>query len=380
MRMYLQNNLSEEERVKLFTAITEDESIQWDQIMEQVKEEWIEPNRMSEHREEEILKSVLLAGQLYHEKQHAPAGRLTILRKWGWVAAASVILASIATFLLISQKEKTSPADLTVHQTHIRPGQEGALLTLADGSQVLLDTAKNATIALQGSAIVKVEAGVLKYEGHGNEVVYNKMSTPKGRQYQVILPDGTQVWLNSASTIRYPTIFTGNEREVEISGEAYLEVTKNSKSPFTVITPKSRVSVLGTSFNINAYPDEEQEKTTLIEGSVKINSGNEQVLLKPGQAATVKEDIAVSKADIEQDIAWKNGLFNFEGMDLKTVMRQLERWYDITVKYEEGIGQGKFRGKLSRDLELSQVIRILERMEVKFKLEGRILTVSGIRN
>jgi len=224
--------------------------------------------------------------------------------------------------------------------TH-KTSNPGAILTLADGSKVLLDTIHSGTVALQSGVTAKIVNGDLVYEGAGSEVVFNEVQTPKvvfnevqtpkGRYYHLILPDGSEVWLNSLSSIRYPTSFSGTERRVEITGEAYFEVAKKQGLPFYVkINDIASVEVLGTHFNINAYSNEGSINTTLLEGSVKVTGNINQALLKPGQQARIKDHIDIyDDVDINQVMAWKNGLFDFEGLSIIEIMRQLERWYDI---------------------------------------------------
>jgi transmembrane sensor len=209
--------------------------------------------------------------------------------------------------------------------------------------------------------------------GQAKEVNYNTLTTPRGGQFRVTLPDGTAVWLNAASSIRYPTRFAGSERLVEISGEAYLEVASNAQQPFKVkITDGTTINVLGTSFNINAYNDTEQPvTTTLISGAIQISKTNKTVTLRPGQQAQMREEITVSKqVDTEQVMAWKNGLFYFKNAPLQEVMEQLSRWYDIEVVYKGKIPDKKFDGKLDRQLQLSQVIRIMQYMQLDLRIEA----------
>lgn len=301
------------------------------------------------------------------------------LRKWGWVAASIVFLLGIGVYFWISKNENNKPVIAAV-TTEIQPGKDGAVLTLADGSEVLLDTILNGTIALQGGATAKVVNGTLLYEGAGNKVVYNTMRTPKGRQFHVTLPDGTQVWLNAASSIHFPTVFGGTERRVEITGEAYFEVAKNKKMPFRInVNNKAEVEVLGTHFNVNAYSNERTVNTTLIEGSVRVND----IVIKPGQQAqiagsasleevdkTTEKIRVVDNVDTEKVMAWKNELFNFDGASVEEVMKQLERWYDIEVVYENGVPDLKFFGEISRNITLNGVLKILSRADLKFSIEA----------
>jgi ferric-dicitrate binding protein FerR (iron transport regulator) len=234
-------------------------------------------------------------------------------------------------------------------------------------------------VADQHGAAVTLNNGTLDYTGnaHTTGAVYNSLSTPKGRQFQLILPDGSKVWLNAASSLKYPTVFAGNERRVAVTGEVYFEVAKNPHQPFIVdINDQSQIHVLGTQFNINAYENENAIKTTLVEGSLKFKS-KDSVILKPGQQAILTNaKLTTDKnADIDKATAWKRGIFNFEDATLEEVMRQIERWYDIEVIYEKGIPNIRFGGKLRSDLSLSGLLRSLQESEVHFRVEGRKVIV-----
>jgi len=304
--------------------------------------------------------------------------------RFGWWAAAAIIicLCSGAYFLLRSNQKPPQQAVANGPVNDALPGRNGAILTLSDGHKVLLDSMTNGVIATQGNMEVKLQNGAVRYNkvaeaAATSTIAYNTMSTPKGRQYQLVLPDGSKVWLNAASSITYPTAFSGNDRKVTITGEAYFEVTNNKTRPFRVKANDMEVEVLGTHFNINSYSDEGSIKTTLLEGSVKVTNGSQPVFLRPGQQAQSAARInVVSNPDIEQVMAWKNGLFNFEGADVKTVLRQLGRWYDVDVVFEGNIPDRKFGGEMSMDLNLSQVLKSLEKIEVKFRIEGKKLIVT----
>jgi transmembrane sensor len=313
------------------------------------------------------------------EGEPAPVRRL--INKW-WYAAAAVLVVAISTAVVVSLTKNAKEKSIAVVQNDVAPGGNRAVLTLANGQRIILDSAHTGMLAQQGNAqIIKTDSGRLAYtivQGKPVGIVYNTLATPRGGQFKLRLPDGTDVWLNSASSIRYPTAFTGGERKVEITGEAYFEVAGDKAKPFQVKVEDMNVLVLGTHFNINAYADEGAIATTLLEGSVKVSSGNDKsAILKPGQqavAASLNLTI-VNDANIDQVMAWKNGYFSFDQADLRTVLRMLQRWYDIDVKYPDNIPVRHFKGELSRDLTLSQVISVLGEMDVKFRLEGRTLTV-----
>ena len=318
----------------------------------------------------------------------APVYRMPFIRRWGW-AAAAVILLGGSTYLWLSH-EKTPVNSPASNLAAIAPGREGAILTLADGRQVSLDSMGNGVITHQSGAAVVMSNGKLVYDAAGENstnIEYNKMTTPKGRQFQVTLPDGTKVWLNAASSIRYPTAFTGKERRVDVTGEVYFEIAKDANKPFFVnINNKGTIEVLGTLFNVNAYDNEKSIHTTLLDGSVRVAvSTTNSVILKPGQQASIKQAAGmhmpeekitvVNNPDLEKVMAWKNDLFNFEGADLGEVMRQLERWYNIDVVYENGIPDMKYMGEMSRQIPLADLLVILKKTEVDFRVEGRTLIV-----
>lgn len=314
-------------------------------------------------------------------KEAAPARLVPFLSRWGWVAASIILLLGVGTFLWTSDKTPPPPV---FTKTEIAPGKEGAILTLADGRQVVLDSLKNGLIAVQNGAQALIRNGELVYDGSGaasGEVQFNTMSTPKGRQFSLLLPDGTRVWLNAASSIRYPTAFTGKERRVEINGEAYFEVAKTG-IPFRVnVNNKAEVAVLGTHFNVNAYENEESIHTTLLEGSIRVMPlSGDGIILKPGQQGVIppagKVVQLINNIDTDKVMAWKNGLFYFEGLTLEETMRQLERWYDITVVYEGAVPNIRFGGKMSRDVSLEGLLQLLSDSQLKFRIEeGRRLIV-----
>lgn len=298
--------------------------------------------------------------------------------RWKWAAAAAVLVL-IGTGVYFATRQPSQEVVVKVQQ-NIAPGKSGAVLTLADGSQVVLDSIKNGVVALQNGSKALLKNGQLFYEGEAEGIVaYNTMSTPKGRQFQLQLPDGTQVWMNAASSIRYPTTFNGKERKVEVTGEVYFEIVKNEQMPFRVKAGnKADIEVLGTHFNVNAYDDEESLNATLLEGAIRVTKGTDKVILKPGQQARVEEHIKViPDADIDKVMAWKNGFFNFENANLQEVMRQLQRWYDIEVVYEKGVPDMEFVGKMSKNINLADLLTILEKTNVHFRLEeGRRLIVE----
>ena len=323
----------------------------------------------------------------------------TVKRRWmRMAAAASVLLVlGVAAYWLIRTRE-TKPGTTTIATTKdISPGGNKAILILADNSTIVLDSAANGKLAQQGTAIVtKSNDGQLSYassslpasrEGRG-EVKFNTLRTPRGGQYQLVLPDGSKVWLNAASSITYPTAFPGKERKITIDGEAYLEVVHNAAKPFKVEANGSEVEVLGTHFNVHAYNDEPVEKITLIEGRVKVgkrsraqsgaNGKQESVILKPGEQTSVSQTSQPSQpipVQTEEVLAWKNGLFNFANADIESIMKQIERWYDVEVVYEGPRPEGHFRGKIPRNVMASEMLKIIEASGVHFKIENKKIII-----
>lgn len=313
--------------------------------------------------------------------------KISIWRRLAVAASIALLLSAGGWFWLTR-----TPSDDIV-KTEQKPSESGdflpggnkALLTLDDGSTIILDSTYNGIVAHQGGAtVLKRNNGQLAYdvlpEG-SKKVLYNTLSTPRGGQYQLVLPDGSKVWLNSGSSIRYPTNFTGKERRIDLSGEAYFEVAKNAAMPFKVnVSGKTEVAVLGTHFNINAYTDEPSINTTLLEGSVRVTALEtlNTRLIAPGEQAQSKANgqIDLNKSvNIDQVMAWKNGVFNFDDADLPMVLRQLSRWYDIDIVYEGPVPQREFGGKMQRDLNLSQILRILEKNNVHYKTEKQKLII-----
>jgi transmembrane sensor len=307
-----------------------------------------------------------------------------VWKKWAAAAAAVIVLLSGATWFSLHHRSKDDASQVNV-LPDVAPGGDGAILTLADGRKIVLDSVGSGTVAnYPNITITKQGNGQLAYNNvQGTPAVsfYNTLTTPKGKKTSVILSDGTQVWLNAASSIKYPASFTGRERVVEITGEAYFEVAKHAIMPFIVKKSGSdyRIQVLGTSFNINTYEDEDAIRTTLLEGSVNVLNGAVSSMLKPGQQALVSNGNAkinvLSNADVEDVMAWKNGIFHFDRSDIQTVMRQLARWYDVDVEYKGTIAR-HFGGTISRNVNISQVLKMLELTgAVKFSVEGRRIVV-----
>lgn len=306
-----------------------------------------------------------------------PARKPIVARSWfKYAAAAAIFLLLLAVsweWNTHKRKNKIAPVAQTEQGT-ARP-----VLILGDGTRIALDSAANGAIAQQGSAqVIKLANGQLAYKQFSQEntgLVYNTMQTPNGCLYQLILPDGSHVWLNAASSIRYPAAFPDNKRMVEVSGEAYFDIAKDDKKPFIVTAKGMEVQVLGTAFNIMAYADEDAVKTTLVQGAVKVNAGR---VLHPGEQAVLSAsgELVINKPAMEEILGWKNGEFNFKETNISAIMRQVSRWYDVEVKYEGDMSGIELSGIVARTATISQLLKALELTKiVRFKIQGRTITV-----
>jgi len=306
--------------------------------------------------------------------------------KYLWLKVAAVLLLSFLVGLFFINNEKSSPQPTVakIKQKVILPGGNKAYLTMADGSRIILNDAKNGDLVTKpGLKVSKTSNGMLIYHFHktadntslNTKPEYNTITTPRGGQYQVILDDGTKVWLNAASSLRFPQAFTGKQREVELTGEAYFEVAKNKAKPFMVQANGTQVQVLGTHFNINAYGDNGGVTTTLLEGSVRMASGKSTVMLTPGQQGTAGKNgapILVNNADMEETMAWKNGLFVFHDASIENIMKQVSRWYDVDVAYLDDVQNNEFGGAISKYKSITELLNIMElTRSIHYKIEGR---------
>jgi transmembrane sensor len=385
---YLDNRLTAAEYVELWRLLNEqpDETA----LNEELQKLW-----QSSKSEAPLIAAVDWDQKIQQAKQKLAASIPTIAEpqpvinrfsRYRWAAAAAILLLIVSSvFVFINRNETNTPVakNTQPQQQHDRlPGGDRAVLTLADGSSIVLDSAGNGMLAQQGTTkIIKKEDGQLFYNSSDNAtdaVAYNLLQTPRGGQYKITLPDGSKVWLNAASSLKYPVVFSGKERKVEITGEAYFEIAKDAARPFKVQLNQMEVEVLGTHFNINSYTDEETVRTTLLEGRVKVITASEKKFLQPGQQAQLKSSgnmKIVNDVNLEETVAWKDGNFQFENSDIKSVMRQLARWYDVEVSYQGNISK-HFIGGISRNVKLSQVLSMLQQTgEVRFIIEGKKIIV-----
>lgn len=321
--------------------------------------------------------------------------RMQVWRRYRWSAAAILLLiAGYLGYLFIFDKN-AAPIELAVEQKpavqDIVPGHKGAILTLANGRKIVLDSAGNGHIAVQGGQQLVKQNGQLLYEkdagessskyGEANGMdLYNTMTTPRGREFQLVLSDGTRVWLNAASSITFPTAFSGKERKVNITGEAYFEVAQDSRHPFIVSAGAASITVLGTHFNVMAYADENGVKTTLLEGLVRVSGGDQQVTIKPGQQASFSarsERIRVTAVDASQSIDWVEGKLSLDNLDVAAIMRKISRWYNVDVEFKGPVSQAHFWGLINREVNLSEMLKVMQANGINVRLENNKIIVSG---
>lgn len=329
--------------------------------------------------------SIAVFTTLMKKRSTRPAG---IRRLW-YPAVAAAVFVIIAAFWFYSGRQASS-GKTVAYANDVAPGKKTATLTLANGKKIVLSDALDGEIAKQaGVSIFKTPDGQVVYkidpaQQPGAAEAHNMLSTSRSETYQIILPDGSKVWLNAASSIKYPATFASlKKRAVELSGEAYFEIAKDEKHPFVVKTDQQEVEVLGTHFNVNAYNDEGVTKTVLLEGAVRINTGNAAGgVLKPGQQGVlIAGKLKIEPADIETELAWKNGFFRFNDEQLESIMKKISRWYDIQVVYEnEELKKEPFAGVTTRFANVSELLRMLELTgEVKFKINGRQIRVLNAK-
>lgn len=363
---------------------------QWYQTFQQEDQEW----PFTDLGDKEKIETAILQSINQRINTFPGSGKSSFYTLRRIAAAVIVLILAAGGFYWYSSGLSNSAitTELVINND-VQPGEEKAVLTLGDGSRIILDEANTGLLASEGNTSVKKTGkGLITYQS-GNtaadkdapiksQTVYNTISTPRGGKYKVMLPDETEVWLNAMSSIRFPTQFTGKTREVEITGEVYFEVTRNEAQPFWVRTGDQVVKVLGTQFNVKAYSDEEAIRTTLVEGSVVVETAGDKVQIEPGEQVVnqFNADVVVETVDTEQAIAWKNGLFQFWDTDLKEIMRQLSRWYDVKITYLNEENNISFTGFISRDVTISNVLYMLEEAgDIKFGVDGnQVVVKTGI--
>ncbi|HJT72985.1 MAG TPA: FecR domain-containing protein [Chitinophaga sp.] len=364
---YVNKSCSREELEELFSYIGKDEHRH--SLEELLEETWQGDHSVPEIDYEGVWQQIM--------PEQAPSRRKVFPMRRLAVAASVLLLAGIAVWTIYSRKPAgTQPVARQETPAVIVPGSSKATLTLGDGSVVTLDSTGNQVIR---SGIQQKNGQLLYAAGQGDAVHYNKLNTPRGGQFRIVLPDGTKVWLNSASTLRYPTAFTASTRQVELEGQGYFEVAPAAAQPFIVQAGGMKIEVLGTGFDVMAYADENTVNTTLVTGRVQVTGNNTRQLLQPGQQAVMNTEtktMTVQAADVKKVTAWKNGLFVFNNMALPAILREVSRWYDVEIVYTVKPGEDLYGGGISRNLQLGDVLKLLEGNGYNhFRLEGRKLIV-----
>lgn len=374
---HLQDNLSPAEREELDDWVSaSDKNLE---IFEQLTDEELVHAELERFRQIEIHKAGTLEG--IKQKVGLRSGRTWLQLLAPWMLAAAMIFTAVSIYLLIT-KQTTAPPASPLAQQNSQPGKDQAVLSLSDGRTIILDAASSGMLTKEGAAEVLQNAGgELVYKGSNPEGGYHTLTVPRGSQYQLVLSDGSRVWLNAESSLRYPVTFSGAARHVELRGEGYFDVAKNKEQPFEVVIVKQKgpagtVTVLGTQFNISAYEADAHVRTTLLEGSVKVTGKGISRIIQPGEQAQLGNGIIVVQADVEEETAWKGGKFLFRDATIQSIGDQIRRWYDVEVEYKGTIRQ-HFNAEIGREVPLSRLLQLLEGTgQVHFKLEGKKLLIQ----
>lgn len=381
LTQYVDQNISEKELKELFNEIAKEEnkSLLYD-FMKMTEKSTLQDAEAHRVDWDHIYKTII-----DDDKATSRFSGIAVLVQRITIAAAVIAIVFIGYRFTFEKKQFASSEMKVSHD--VSPGSEKAILKLSDGSSIVLNDAGNGILAKEGAVnISKTADDVIDYTANtasGDSRVYtNVLHTPRGGQYRLILPDKTLVWLNAESSITFPTAFTGRNREVQVTGEVYFEVSPDKNKPFIVSSRQDQIEVLGTHFNVNAYPDEDQTAVTLLEGSIRLNHGKNFKLIAPGQQATFhneEESIKLTNVDTDNVVDWKNGLFIFENAPVKEVMRQIERWYDVEVRYAGKIPNVKFNGVINRSHNLSKLIKLLQTAgNISFEINNRTVTVKQL--
>lgn len=370
---YINDLSTAEEKRQLMDAIDSRHDVDWYAMLASSFSDEGADKNFTPERWQPVLDSIL--GYQPEKAQKKPAIIRYISSRW---AVAAMLMLLFGAGLWLFREKNTPTPDPMEALADITPGSNRAVLTLQNGQQIPLDS-MHGNIVLQGNLHINNDSGALNYNDQATAAAYHTLSVPRSGQYRLQLPDGTKVWLNAASSITYPTSFTGDKRTVSITGEAYFEVAKNPSKPFIVQVNQMYITVLGTHFNINAYSDEPDTRTTLLEGAVSVTAGQHMTMLSPGQQVRLDKNNALTVAndvDVEDVIAWKNGYTVFENADIETIMRQVSRWYNVEVVFEGNMPKRHFVGGISRKSSLKDLLKVLEFENVNFTIEGKKIIVK----
>jgi len=373
LQRYLAGNCSSSEKELVETwyrQLIDTGEWQWDEEEKKMMQQLIEARIMAQITDEP-------------NKTNASVSRLPRSRRWAAAASVIFLLGVSGYFLFHNKAIKPAPIAKVLPHDVLAPRSNRAIVTLANGQKIFLDSAGNGALATQGNVkLIKLASGKIAYRQNTGavtgEMEYNTLLNPRGSKViDMTLADGSKVWLNAGSSLTYPVSFIGNERKVSITGEAYFDVVHDASKPFIVNDGAVNIKVLGTQFNVNAFRDDDNTiKVTLLQGSVRINNGEATGLLKPGQQARVNKEVnVVSDVDLDMVMAWKNGYFQFDKASLQDIMKQISRWYDVDVHFEGKNQPREFVGEMQRDLNLSEMLNILAKNNVRFRIEGKELIV-----
>ncbi|PWS30597.1 FecR family protein [Pedobacter paludis] len=381
LEQYINKSISEADFIELFDYIKKDENKQvFDDFMKKADKIGL-PDADVHHVDWEHMYSNIVSDN----KKKSKSGLIISFAKKLTIAASLILVSYLGFKVFNKPAEEHSVEKIT--KRDLLPGSDKAILKLADGSEIVLNDAHNGVLTKQGqSNINKNDEGFIEYNEintNGEKTVYvNTLSTPRGGQYRLMLPDKSLVWLNAESSITFPSAFVGNQRKVTVTGEAYFEVAKDKTKPFIVQSGGASVEVLGTHFNVNVYPNEENAAVTLLEGSIKLSNHNTSKILVPGQQALFNSEsnnITLNNVDIDNVVDWKNGLFIFEDASVTEVMRQIERWYNVDVKYTGNIPKIKFNGVVSRNNNVSKLLKLLQAAgNIEFDIKNKTIEVKQI--
>jgi transmembrane sensor len=386
---YFNNSISSADCEELLTYLSSADPAMLDELIDIEFAALDEGPRFTGKQSQDVLNRIKTDprfGQpIYDEQTNRPKIIKFYQRRMVRIAAAILVFFIAGLAVFNNRKAKTDNQIATNNKPAvIVPGSNKAILTVSGGKTIVLDAAANGLVAKTGAGeVLKTQQGQLVYKDSGAKalaaVEYNTLTTPRGGEYQLVLPDGTKVWLDAASSITYPVAFTGNSRRVKLTGQGYFEVAKNKEKPFYVDVNQTEIKVLGTHFNISAYDDDGKNTTTLLEGSVQVTKNNKIAMLKPGQQAVIvkgSDNIAVSEADIEDAMAWKNGYFIFNDDDIRGIMRKVSRWYDVDVDFQRDFSDQHFGGTFYRSKSINELLDHFQKIgNMHFKISGRRIIV-----
>jgi len=387
LEKWLRNEISPREALDLMNHLEKEQVSR--PLLQKLRQEFEEgmhnpapvPNEISDKVRQALMEKIESAESTLDV---AAKGRYRKLLRWTAAAAVVSGLVALSYFLFIDKKDTNTTlaaeSQIPAPANDVEAGTSKAVLTLADGTKIELDDEGQKDVLNTGAVKAISRNGELVYESKTdiNEVEYNTLSSARGQSYSLVLADGSRLWLNAASSVRFPTAFTGNERSVEITGEVFFDVAHDNAKPFHVKVGETEITVLGTQFNVNAYTDEKFLRTTLVEGSVLVTASDKNLKLEPGQQARYSNNSLnlVRNVNVDEIIAWKEGNFHFENADLGSILRQFSRWYDIEVEYKGELSDRKFFGIISRKSSLANVLKMFDANDISFHIEGKKLTVQ----